>query len=51
MEQKDNTDIFVDNQASLAISPRPVFHGKTKHFKKLFFLRAVQNNGDATLVY
>ena len=33
MIQDDATEIFVDNQASIAISNNPLFHGKTKHFK------------------
>ena len=38
LEQKESTKIFVDNQAAIAISHNPVFHGKTKHFNiKLFF--------------
>lgn len=42
LEQKEGTDVFVDNQAAIAISNNPVFHGKTKHFNiKLFFLRDV----------
>ena len=42
LEQKESTKIFVDNQAAIAISHNPVFHGKTKHFNiKLFFLREV----------
>jgi DNA repair protein RadC len=42
MEQKESTQILVDNQAAIAIAKNPVFHGKTKHFKlKLYFLREV----------
>ena len=42
---------FVDNQAAIAISNNPIFHGKTKHFNiKLFFLREVQKNEDVVLV-
>ena len=42
LEQKESTEIFVDNQAAIAISHNPVFHGETKHFNiKLFFLREV----------
>ena len=38
MEQKEPTQILVDNQAAISISNNPVFHGRTKHFKiKLFF--------------
>ena len=38
MEQKEPTQILVDNQAAISISNSPVFHGRTKHFKiKLFF--------------
>nr|KYP52897.1 Retrovirus-related Pol polyprotein from transposon TNT 1-94 [Cajanus cajan] len=52
MEQKVSTEVFVDNQATIAISHNPVFHGKTKHFNiKLFFLREVQRDGAVDLVY
>lgn len=52
MEQKCTTEIFVDNQAAIAISHNPLFHWKTKHFNvKLYFLREVQQNGEVTLVY
>lgn len=52
LEQKKSTEILVDNQAAIAISHNPVFHGKTKHFNiKLFFLREVQKLGDVILVY
>ena len=52
LEQKESTKIFVDNQATIAISHNPVFHGKTKHFNiKLFFLREVQKEESVTLVY
>ena len=52
MEQEESTKIIVDNQATIAISHNPVFHGKTKHFIiKLFFLREVQKDGDVILLY
>lgn len=52
LEQKKGTEIFVDNQAAIAISHNPVFHGKTKHFNiKLFFSREVQKNGHVILIY
>jgi hypothetical protein len=52
LDHKEDTKIFVDNQAAIAISHNPVFHGKTKHFNiKLFFLREVQKDGVVTLVY
>ena len=52
LEQEESTKILVDNQAAIAISQNPVFHGKTKHFNiKLFFLREVQKNGVVSLVY
>lgn len=43
MEQKEGTQIFVDNQAAISTANNPVFHDKTKHFKiKLYYLREVQ---------
>jgi hypothetical protein len=52
MEQKESTQILVDNQAAIAIAKNPVFHGKTKHFKlKLYFLREVQREGEIQLIY
>ena len=52
MEQKESTQVIVDNQAAISISKNPVFHGKTKHFKiKLYFLREVQKQGDVQLLY
>ncbi|XP_068475123.1 secreted RxLR effector protein 161-like [Phaseolus vulgaris] len=52
LEHKQSTKIFVDNQAAIAISNNPIFHGKTKHFNiKLFFVREVQKNGDVSLCY
>ena len=52
LKQWKNTEIIVDNQAAIAISHNPVFHGKTKHFKiKFFFLREVQKEGEIALVY
>ena len=52
MEQKESTQILIDNQAAISIANNPVFHGKTKHFKlKLYFLRKVQKEGEIQLVY
>jgi hypothetical protein len=52
MEEEKPTEISVNNQAAIAISHNPVFHGKTKHFNiKLYFLREVQKNGDVKLIY
>ena len=45
LEQEISTDMMVDNQAAIAISNNPIFHGKTKHFNiKLFFLIDVQKD-------
>ena len=52
MEQEENTQIFVDNQAAISIANDPMFHGKIKHFKiKLFLLREVQREGEVKLLY
>ena len=52
VHQEDNIEIFVDNQATLAISQNPIFHGRTKHFKvKYCFLREVQKLGEVKMVY
>ena len=52
MEQKEPTQILVDNQAAISISNNHVFHGRTKHFKiKLFFLREAQREGEVKLIY
>ena len=52
MEQKESTQVLVDNQAAISISKNLVFHGKTKHFNiKLYFPREVQNQGDMQLLY
>ena len=52
VHQEDNIEIFVDNQATLAISQNPIFHGRTKHVKvKYCFLREVQKSGEVKMVY
>ncbi|RVW84652.1 Copia protein [Vitis vinifera] len=41
-EQKESTQILVDNQDAISNANNLVFHGKTKHFKlKLYFLREI----------
>lgn len=52
IEQKESTQILIDNQAAISIAKNPVFHGKTKHFKlKLYFLKEVQREGEIQLIY
>lgn len=52
MDQNEATKIFVDNQAAIAISNNPVFHGRTKHFKvKYYFVREVQRNNEVSLIH
>jgi len=52
LQQNHKIEVFIDNQAAIAISNDPVCHGKTKHFNiKLYFLREMQQNGEVTLVY
>jgi len=51
-QQKNKIEVFVDNQAAIAIANNPVCHGKTKHFNiKLYFWREMQQNGEVNLVY
>ena len=51
MIQDDATEIFVDNQAAIAISNNLVFHGQTKHFKiKYYFVKKVQKNNEVRFV-
>ncbi|KAA3467634.1 Copia protein [Gossypium australe] len=51
-KEKECTEVFVDNQAAIAISNNLAFQGKTKHFNiKLFFLRYVQKEGSIELKY
>ncbi|KAI6695879.1 hypothetical protein NL676_023589 [Syzygium grande] len=52
LEQEEGIEVFVDHQATLAISQNLVFHGRTKHFKvRYYFLREVQKAGEVKLVY
>lgn len=52
MEQKESTQILVDNHAAISIANNPVFHEKTKHFKlKLYFLRELQKEEEIQLIY
>jgi len=51
-DQVNGSVIKVDNQAAIAISNNPMFHGKTKHFKiKYYFLREVQCCKEIILVH
>ena len=52
MEQRKVAKVNVDNQAAIAISNNPIFHGKMKHFKlKYYFFREVQKNDELQLIY
>lgn len=52
MEQKEGTEVFIDNQDAISIANNLVFHAKTKHFNiKLIFLTGVQKHGDVELLY
>ena len=43
MQQNHTAEIFIKNQATIAISKDPVCYGKTKYFNiKLYFLREMQ---------
>ena len=52
MKQRKATKVNIDNQAAIAISNNPIFHGKMKLFKfKYYFLREVQKNNKLQLIY
>ncbi|XP_016576459.1 uncharacterized protein LOC107874096 [Capsicum annuum] len=51
LEMKENTEIFVDNQAVIVIFHNPVFLESQELHVKLYFLREVQKNGLMNLVY
>ena len=52
MEQKESTQILVDNQATISIANDPVFCDKTKNLKmKLYFLREEQREGEIQLIH
>ena len=52
MQQKEGTEVFIDNQDEISIAYNPVFHSKTKHFNiKLFFLTGVQKHRYVKLLY
>jgi hypothetical protein len=52
MKQRKATKVDIDNQAAIAISNNPIFHGKMKLFKlKYYFLREVQKNNKLQLIY
>ena len=52
LQQKNKIEIFVDNQAAIAIAKNPVCHRKIKHFNiKLYFLREIQQSGEVNLIY
>ena len=52
MNQKEITQILVDNQAAIGISHNLVFHERPKCFNiKLYFLREVQKNGEVMLIH
>ncbi|GAB2299855.1 hypothetical protein Dimus_038586 [Dionaea muscipula] len=50
LKQDGCTELFVDNQASIAISNNPVFYGNTKHFLvKMFVVKDLQKEGPVKL--
>ena len=52
LKQQESTQLFVDNQAEISIFNNLVFHGKTKHFKIIFFfLREVKKEREVKLFY
>lgn len=52
MEQKEGTEVLINNQFAFSIANNLVFHEKIKHFNiNLFFFRDVQKDGDVKLLY
>ena len=52
VEVQKPIEIFVDNQACIALSKQSIYYGKTKHFAlKLHFIRELGERGELELKY
>ncbi|KAJ4751816.1 polyprotein [Rhynchospora pubera] len=51
-EQKKATDVFCDNQSTIAIAKNPVHHNRTKHIDiRMHFIRELIEKGEIKLEY